>query len=238
MSLPVAILAGGKATRLRPLTEDMPKALVDVAGKPFVEHQLDLLKRHGFDRVVFCLGYLGEQVRSALGDGERLGMNISYVFDGEQLLGTGGALCQALPLLGEEFLVLYGDTYLNCDYAAVEAAFVSSGKPGLMTVFHNTNRWDRSNVFFQNGRIVRYDKRNPDPEMQHIDYGLGALRSRVFERYRAAANFDLGQIYQDLAAEGELDGFEVAERFYEIGTPESLEETRRYLKDHLKERMS
>jgi len=231
MSLPVAILAGGTATRLRPLTESIPKALVDVAGKPFAEYQLELLKRNGFKRIVFCVGYLGEKVEAALGNGDRWDMELSYVFDGEVLLGTGGALRKALPLLGEKFLVLYGDTYLDCDYAAVEAAFLSGGKLGLMTVFRNNNQWDRSNVFFVNGRVMRYDKRRPGPEMQHIDYGLGALQAKVFEDYPDDSVIDLAQIYQDLLARGELAGFEVTQRFYEIGTPSGLEETRRYLKE-------
>jgi N-acetyl-alpha-D-muramate 1-phosphate uridylyltransferase len=231
MSLPVAILAGGTATRLRPLTESIPKALVDVAGKPFVEYQLELLKRHGFTRIVFCVGYLGEKVRAALGNGDRWGMELSYVFDGEVLLGTGGALRKALPLLGEQFLVLYGDTYLDCDYAAVEAAFLNGGKLGLMTVFRNNNRWDQSNVFFVNGRIMRYDKRRRGPEMRHIDYGLGALQAEVFEDYPDGSVIDLAQIYQDLLARDELAGFEVTQRFYEIGTPGGLDETRRYLKE-------
>lgn len=231
MSLPVAILAGGPATRLRPLTERVPKALVDVAGKPFIEHQLELLHRHGFNRIVLCVGYLGEMVKAALGDGRRWGMDLNYVFDGETLLGTGGALRKALPLLGEKFLVLYGDTYLDCDYAAVGAAFVASGKLGLMTVFRNANRWDRSNLLFVDGRIVRYDKQHPDPEMQHIDYGLGALQAKVFDAYPADTKIDLAMIYQDLLARDELAGFEVSQRFYEIGTPAGLDETRRYLKE-------
>lgn len=231
MSLSVAILAGGTATRLRPLTERIPKALVDVAGKPFVRHQLELLHRHGYNRVVLCVGYLGEMIKAALGDGGGWGMNLSYVFDGERLLGTGGALRKAIPLLGEKFLVLYGDTYLDCDYAAVEAAFLKSGKPGLMTVLQNNNRWDRSNLFFVNGRIVRYDKRKPDSEMQYIDYGLGALQAKVLEGYSTDTVIDLAQIYQDLLARNELAGFEVTQRFYEIGTPEGLDETRRYLKE-------
>ena len=231
MNLPVAILAGGTAIRLRPLTERIPKALVDVAGKPFVEHQLDLLKRHGFKRVVFCVGFLGEQVKSTLGDGKRWGMDLHYVFDGETLLGTGGALRKALPLLGNKFLVLYGDTYLDCDYAAVEVAFLDSEKKGLMTVLQNNNRWDRSNLRFSDGRIIQYDKRHPNPEMQHIDYGLGALQSKVFDVYPVGAVIDLAVIYQDLLAQNALAGFEVTQRFYEIGTPEGLEETRRYLKE-------
>lgn len=229
MTLPVAILAGGLATRLRPLTARIPKALVDVAGKPFVEHQLDLLRRHGVKRIVLCVGYLGDMVEAALGDGSRWGIDLRYAFDGEMLLGTGGALHKALPLLGERFLVLYGDSYLDCDYAAVEEAFVASGKLGLMTVFRNADRWDRSNVVFTDGRIVRYDKRAPTPDMAYIDYGLGALQAKVFDAYPTETAIDLATIYQGLLARNELAGFEVMQRFYEVGSPAGLEETQRYL---------
>ena len=229
MTLAVGILAGGLATRLRPLTDRIPKALVTVAGKPFVQHQIELLQGQGFRRVVLCVGYLGDQVEEALGDGSRWGMELHYAFDGEMLLGTGGALRKALPLLGEKFLVLYGDSYLDCDYRAVEAAFIASGKLGLMTVFRNADRWDRSNVVFTDGRIVRYDKRAPTPDMAYIDYGLGALQAKAFEAYPTETAIDLAEIYQGLLARNELAGFEVTQRFYEVGSPAGLEETQRYL---------
>lgn len=230
MNLPVAVLAGGLATRLRPLTERIPKALVEVAGKPFVEHQLDLLRRHGVNRVVLCVGYLGEMVEAAVGDGSRWGIDVRYAFDGGTLLGTGGALRKALPLLGDKFLVLYGDSYLDCDYRAVEAAFIASGKLGLMTVFRNAGQWDRSNVVFTDGRIVRYDKRAHTPDMAYIDYGLGALQAKAFDPYPMETAVDLATIYQSLLARNELAGFEVAQRFYEVGSPAGLEETQRYLR--------
>ena len=229
MSLPVAILAGGLATRLRPITERIPKSLVEVAGKPFAAHQLELLRRHGSTEVVFCVGYLADQVQTALGDGSRWGMRLQYVFDGPTLLGTGGALRRALPRLGDAFLVLYGDSYLECDYAAVEQAFKDSGKLGLMTVYRNDDHWDRSNVLFSDGRILRYDKHSRTPDMRHIDYGLGAFRVEPFDHYAAEQAFDLAEVYQDLIAKDQLAGFEVAERFYEIGSPEGLEETRQHL---------
>jgi NDP-sugar pyrophosphorylase family protein len=229
MSLPVAILAGGLATRLRPLSETLPKSLVDVAGKPFIVHQLELLRRNGVTHLVLCLGHLGEQVKAELGDGSRWGMQIDYVFDGPVLLGTGGALRRALPWLGEAVFILYGDSYLECDYAAVEQAFRASGKLGLMTVFRNANQWDRSNVVFAGGRIQRYDKETRVPEMNHIDYGLGILQTAVLNRYPADQAFDLATVYQDLLEQNELAGYEVAHRFYEIGSPSGLEETRRYL---------
>ena len=229
MSLPVAILAGGLATRLRPLTVDVPKALVDVEGQPFAVRQLTLLRRNSLSRVVFCVGYLGEQIMAVLGDGRRWGMEIIYSFDGDRLLGTGGALRRALPILGDAFFVLYGDAYLDCDYAAVEAAFRASGRLGLMTVFHNAGQWDQSNVWFDDGRILRYDKRAPVPAMQHIDYGLGVLSARAFEAYRADSELDLATLYQDLLRMDQLAGFEAGQRFYEIGSQAGLEETRRYI---------
>jgi MurNAc alpha-1-phosphate uridylyltransferase len=228
MSLPVAILAGGLATRLRPMTERVPKALLEVGGKPFVEHQLELLRRNGLKRVVLCVGHLGEMVKAALGDGSRWGMDLNYVFDGEVPLGTGGALRNALPLLGESFFVLYGDAYLDCDYGAVEDGFKTSGKLGLMTVFRNADQWDRSNVLYIDGRILRYDKRHPTPDMQYIDFGLGVLQAKCLDLYPLNTPIDLASIYQDLLARGELAGFEVTKRFYEIGSPTGLHETERY----------
>jgi N-acetyl-alpha-D-muramate 1-phosphate uridylyltransferase len=229
MSLPVAILAGGLATRLRPLTERMPKILIDIQERPFAEHQLELLQKGGIRHVVYCVGHLGEQVQSALGDGSRWGMQFDYVFDGPRLLGTGGALRRALARLGDSFFVLYGDSYLPCDYSAVEAAFVNGGKRGLMTVCRNENRWDRSNVEFADGAICRYDKRVQTPTMRHIDYGLGVLRAAALERYSGDEPLDLASVYQDLLAEGELVGYEVAGRFYEIGSTAGIAELGEYL---------
>ena len=229
MSLPVAILAGGLGTRLRPHTERIPKALMEVALRPFVEHQLELLRRNGYSRVVFCLGYLGHLVKARLTQRHIMGMDLEFVFDGEQLLGTGGALRNALPLLGEQFFVLYGDSYLDCDYHAVESAFISSRKCGLMTVFANRNQWQRSNVLFDQGRILRYDKLQPTDAMQHIDYGLGALSAKAFDNYSSNTFLDLATVYQDLIVAQELAGYEVSQRFYEIGSIEGLAETGGYL---------
>ncbi len=228
MSLPVAILAGGLATRLRPLTAQVPKVLLEVAGKPFAVHQIELLQRHGFTEIVFCVGYLGEQVQLSLGNGHRWGVNLHYAFDVPAPLGTGGALRKALPQLGEAFLVMYGDTYLPCDFAAVERAFLASGKLGLMTVLLNDDLWDRSNVLFQEGQIVRYDKQQRFPGMRHIDYGLGALRARAFDAYQDGVFIDLATVYQDLQARDQLAGLEVTQRFYEIGSYAGLQETRQY----------
>jgi N-acetyl-alpha-D-muramate 1-phosphate uridylyltransferase len=230
MTLPVAILAGGLATRLRPLTERVPKSLLDVAGKPFAVRQIELLRQHGLTDIVFCVGYLGDQIEVALGDGAQYGVKLSYVSDGPQPLGTGGALRRALPLLKDAFLVLYGDSYLQCDYQAIVRAFHESGKDGLMTVFHNVSKWDRSNVIFRGGRIISYDKKAQSSQMRHIDYGLGVLKTCVVASYPAQTPLDLATIYQDLLAQNALAGFEVKHRFYEIGSVTGLEELREYFK--------
>jgi len=228
--LPVAILAGGLATRLRPVTDSIPKALIEVNGEPFLAHQLRLLRSRGIDRVVLCTGYLGEQVRGFAGSGENFGLHIDYTFDGPVLLGTGGALRRALPLLGDSFFVLYGDSYLPCDYAAVEEAFCRGGKSGLMTVFHNEGRWDSSNVEFSGGRILAYDKVRRTPRMRHIDYGLGAFRREALAGVPEDRPSDLAALYQDLLLHGDLAACEVSARFYEIGSPEGIRELEEYLR--------
>ncbi|HWQ52075.1 MAG TPA: nucleotidyltransferase family protein [Bryobacteraceae bacterium] len=226
---PVAILAGGLATRLRPYTETIPKSLVDVNGEPFLAHQLRLLSRQGVRRVVICSGYHGEMIEEYAGSGGRFGLEVLYSHDGETLLGTGGAIRKALPLLGERFFVLYGDSYLECDYGAVQQAFEASGRKALMTVYRNEGRYDASNIEFSGGAILAYDKQRRTPEMRHIDYGLGVFDESVFETVPAGVPCDLAGVYGDLLRRGELAGFEVARRFYEIGSFEGLEEFRRYM---------
>ncbi len=225
--LPAAILAGGLGTRLHPLTREIPKALVEVRGEPFIAHQLRLLRGRGLERVVLCLGHLGEQVRAFVQDGARFGLRADYSFDGPALLGTAGALRQALPLLGEAFFVLYGDSYLPCDYRAVEDAFRTAARPALMTVFRNDGQWDASNVEFEAGRILAYDKRNPTPRMRHIDYGLGVLTRSTLEAIPCP--YDLAALYQDLLRRGHLAACEVHKRFYEIGSFEGLHQLEQYL---------
>lgn len=227
-SIPIAILAGGLATRLRPLTERIPKALVEVAGRPFVDWQLELLATAGLQRVVFCVGYLGEMVEAHVGNGARFGLDVAYSYDGPKLLGTGGALKRALPLLGEKFLVLYGDSYLPIDYTAVADEFLKSGKPALMTVLKNEDRWDSCNVWMDGEEIRVYDKKARRPEMQHIDYGLTAFRSEVFSRSNAET-FDLAEVMSELVLKKEMSAFEVAERFYEIGSPPGIADLDAYL---------
>jgi NDP-sugar pyrophosphorylase family protein len=223
-SLPVAILAGGLATRLRPITEKVPKLLIEVAGEPFFSHQIRLLKAAGLTRLVLCVGYLGEKVVELYGDGSAWGVQIDYVFDGPKLLGTGGALIQALPKLGDAFYVLYGDSYLPIDYLAVGDFFLKSGQLGLMTVFENSERYDASNVQFEGGEIKIYDKKLKVPAMRHIDYGLGVFRAAAFDGFPRDAVVDLSVVQQTLLARRQLAGYEIKQRFYEIGSHAGLAE--------------
>ncbi len=226
---PVVILAGGLATRLGPLTRTVPKCLIEVAGEPFVFHQLRRLREQGIHDVVLCLGHLGELVVDLLGDGSQFGLNVSYSFDGPRLLGTAGGIKCALPKLSETFFVLYGDSYLDCNYADVQETYRTSGKLGLMTVFANEARWDASNVEYANGQILSYDKVQRTGAMRYIDYGLGVLHRRAFDNVPDGAPYDLALVYQDLLRTGQLAAFEATNRFYEIGSHEGLEETRQHL---------
>ena len=226
--LPVAILSGGLATRLRPATETIPKALIDINGEPFIAHQLRLLGRAGVERVVMCVGHLGDIIEEFAGDGRRFGLHVSYSRDGPKLRGTAGAVGNALPLLGERFLVLYGDSYLPCDYRAVEQTFIGCGLSALMTVFHNRNQGEISNVEFAGGEIAAYDKKTPTPAMEYVDYGLSAFHASVFSAGGEEAA-DLASLFQELIARRALAGLEVKERFYEVGSWEGIRALQRFL---------
>ncbi len=228
---PVALLAGGLATRLHPVTEKVPKLLVEVAGEPFFDHQLRLLRAAGLTRIVLCAGHLGGMIAAQYGDGARWGVSIDYSFDGPQLLGTGGALIRALPKLGGVFYVLYGDSYLPCDYQAAGRRLLASGQLGLMTVFENRGAYDASNVWFEDGRIRLYSKTQQLPQMRHIDYGLGVFRAAAFAGQPRDTAVDLAAIQAGLCARGELTGHEIKERFYEIGSPAGLKELDQLLRN-------
>jgi MurNAc alpha-1-phosphate uridylyltransferase len=231
VALPVAILAGGLGTRLGSSSANLPKALVPVAGEPFVAHQLRRLRSQGVERVVLLVGYRGEQIRDYIGSGSAFGIDIAYSFDGEKLLGTGGALRAALPLLGPRFGVTYGDSLLNLPIGTMRLAWRRSGLPAMMSVFRNMGRWDTSNVVFADGKLIVYDKRQRRPEMAYIDYGFGLLCEDVLRGHEVGETFDLADVYTDLSKRGRLAGYEVQQRFYEIGTPAGLAETENHIKE-------
>jgi NDP-sugar pyrophosphorylase family protein len=225
----VCILAGGLGSRLGSAVADLPKPLLPVAGRPFLFHQLDMLASHGAQRIVLSIGYRGEQIEDTVGDGSRFGLDVHYSHDGPSALGTAGAVRKALPLLGDRFLVLYGDTYLRIDYASVDRAAAASGLPALMTVLRNEGRWDTSNVEYADGRIIRYDKRTPSPAMAYIDYGLSVLTRDALSAGEANAS-DLSDVFTHLAERQLLAGYQATNRFYEIGTPSALAEAGEFLR--------
>ena len=221
---PVVILAGGLATRLRPITEKIPKALVEVGGRPFIVQQLQLLHSYGIRRVIISAWYKGEMIQELIGNGKRFDMDVKYAFDGEHPLGTGGAVRRAINLITGPFFVLYGDSYLPCDYTGIQTHFIGSKRLGMMTVFRNNGRWDASNVELKNGSIIRYDKKKSTPEMKYIDYGLGMFHPEAFMFLPNGQAADLADIYQKLLADQQLLAHEVKDRFYEIGSFEGLRE--------------
>jgi NDP-sugar pyrophosphorylase family protein len=229
---PVVVLAGGLGTRMEAVTPG-PKALVPVSGEPFAFHQLRLLASQGVRDVVYVIGHQGAELRERIDDGSEFALSVTYVDEGSELHGTGGALRVALDqgVLPEVFGVLYGDSYLPIDLAPIWAAFVSSGRPALMTVIRNADRWDRSNAVFHGGLVIGYDKR-PErrrPEMQWIDYGFSVVARAVVEGIPAGAVVDLGDVFRALSLRGDLAGYEVLERFYEVGSPDGLADLERHL---------
>ncbi|MGK5086336.1 nucleotidyltransferase family protein [Bdellovibrionota bacterium FG-2] len=232
------ILAGGLATRMRPLTEKVPKALLEAAGRPFADHQLTWLARHGVTEVVFSIAYKGEMIRKFVGDGSRWGLKVRYVDEGTELRGTAGALRLALDqgVLDPKFLMTYGDSFLPVDFGAVWNAFLASGAPALMTVFKNEGQWDTSNVVFRDGQIKLYDKFRTTPDaklMEYIDYGLSAFDRSVIEtRVPQVGKSDLAELFNALSLSGQLAGMEVKTRFYEIGSPQGLKDFDQWLAQH------
>ena len=226
----VAILAGGLASRLHPLTAVTPKSMLMVAGEPFIAHQLRLLSRQDLRDVVICGGHLVEQIQAFTGDGHRFGSRVRYSCDGPQLRGTGGAIRQALPLLGPRFFVLYGDSYLTAPFSPVLEAFAAADKPAMMTVLRNRGQWDASNIEFTSGAIIRYDKRAATTAMEHIDYGLSLFSAAIFVPSPESSAFDLSEVQQSLIAQRAMAAFEVKDRFYEIGSLSGLQQTDHFLR--------
>lgn len=220
------------ATRMRPVTERIPKALLEVAGEPFLAHQLRYLAGQGVRKVVMCVAHMADKIEAFAGNGRQFGLDLYYSHDGDKLLGTAGALRRARPLLGDQFFILYGDSYLPTDFTAVQRTFDDSGKMGLMTVFYNQGKYDGSNIHFEQGKILVYDKVNVTDAMKHIDYGLGLLRSSALDSIPTDVPVDLGTIYRKLLVDDQLAAHEIAERFYEIGSFQGWEETCHLLQQH------
>ncbi|MFA4848375.1 MAG: sugar phosphate nucleotidyltransferase [Methanoregula sp.] len=229
--LPVVILAGGLAKRLYPVTRTIPKALITVAGRPFIDHQLALLKEKGVKQVVLCIGNLGSHIEEFIEDGSRWGIEVQYSYDGDVILGTGGAIKKAIGILPDTFMIMYGDSYLDIDFDLVVQRFFAANFPVLMTVFQNQNEMDVSNIIMKDGRIVKYNKNKHDPAMNYIDYGLIVVRKEIFDSYPSQEPFDLSLVLSQSVDAGRVLPYEIKQRFYEIGSVQGIRETEDYIRN-------
>jgi len=229
MSIPVAIITGGLGTRLENKTLNKAKVLIDVAGEPFISRQLKYLSDQGLKDVVLCTAHLGKQIKDFVGDGSKFNLNVTYSDDGVKLLGTGGSIKKALNLLGKNFFILYGDTFLPINFLQVEKVYFQQKKPALMTVLKNKGRWDKSNAVFKN-KTLEYNKKNPKKNMNYIDYGLSIIDSVIFNSFPFNKTFDLADVFEDLSNKNMLAGLEIFDRFYEIGSINGLNDTINFFK--------
>ena len=225
------ILSGGLGTRLGSITEDVPKCLIPVNGKPFIHWQLEYLQEQGIKSVIICVGHLSEAVYEELKDKKNYDMKISFSNDGNDLLGTGGAIRKALEnFYVKNLFVLYGDSLLNIDMNDVSKAFISTDKPALMTIIKNSNDWDKNNINFYRNKILEYNKFKHSSDMKYIDYGLSVLSSSLLYQFPLGKKFELSKLLNKISLSGDLQGYEVHQRFYEIGSLKGLRETENYLR--------
>ena len=229
MTLPVAILAGGLGTRLGKKALNKAKVLIDVAGKPFISRQLNYLSDQGIKDIVICVGHLGNQIKNYIGNGSKYNLNVSYSDDSDRLLGTGGSIKKACQILGEHFFILYGDSFLPVNFSLIEKAYFQEKKPALMTVLKNKGRWDKSNAYFKD-KCVKYNKKKPQKNMDYIDYGLNIVRNSIFSDFPSNEVFDLADVFENLSNKSLLAGFEIYDRFYEIGSINGLNDTLEFFK--------
>jgi NDP-sugar pyrophosphorylase family protein len=227
---PVAILAGGLATRLRPISESIPKSMIEINNKPFIDWQLSLLSRRGITKVILCLSYKSQSIQKYVGDGSKFNLNVEYSFDGADQLGTGGAIKNALDLLGDKFMVLYGDSFLELDYLQAQKSFETCGKSAMMTIYENKNLFEKSNVKVKSLSSISYSKDKIDLENNYVDFGLTFFESTVFRSDKYKSKFELSDLCRDLSVNNQLAGFEVYNRFFEVGSFEGINDLANYLK--------
>ena len=230
MRLPIAILSGGLSKRLGKKAENIPKALLDISGKPFILRQLNYLKDQGFKNVVICTGHYGDKIKNFVGNGSQYNINVTYSDDGNKLLGTGGSIKKASTILDKNFFILYGDSFLPINFSKIEKVFFDQKKPALMTVLKNLNQWDKSNAYFKNKSVI-YNKKNPEKGMDYIDYGLNVVNNSIFDNFIENKNFDIAEVFENLSKNNLLAGHEVKERFYEIGSISGLNDTIKFFKE-------
>jgi N-acetyl-alpha-D-muramate 1-phosphate uridylyltransferase len=229
MTLPMVILAGGLATRLGDLSIHTPKSLIPIFGRPFIEWQIENMKDSGVSDFLICIGHLGEQISDYLGNGEKLGVNIEYSSDGPSPLGTGGAIIAAINRLPDYFMITYGDSYLPTNFNKIENHFFQLTTNALMTVYNNKEERERSNCYYRDGMVKKYSKRYFSQEMNYVDYGLTVVNKSVFDSISSQIKFDLSDTFEELSVKTDLPGYEILDRYYEIGSIQGIRELENYL---------
>jgi NDP-sugar pyrophosphorylase family protein len=225
----IVVLAGGKATRLYPLTKDIPKSMVKINSSPFINHQINLFKKNNIRDVVLCIGVFSDQIIDHVGDGSKFGVSVQYSIENEKkLLGTLGALIKAYDLLSDVFFVTFGDSYLEVNYQKIYDKFLHSNKMGLMTVYKNNNKHVASNTTIENGMVTKYDKSN-NCDFEYVDYGISIFRKDVLDFFPKNTNLDLTLLNQKLISIGELAAYEVEQKFYEIGSFKGIKDLENHL---------
>jgi len=218
------ILAGGLATRLRPLTETIPKSMLLINNKPFLQYQLELLKNNGITDIVLCVGYLHDQIEDYFKDGKIIGVNIKYSVERNDLLGTAGALKNAEDLLQDKFFLTYGDSCVFLDFREIWSHFNSYSELALLVVYKNYNKYDKSNVCLKGNKVSKYDKKAMDNNMVYIDYGVSLLRKNILRFIPDGTVYSLEDVFKEIIEQNSMLAFEAKERFYEIGSFKGLEE--------------
>jgi len=226
----VVILSGGLATRLNSLRLDVPKSMIEVGGEPFLLHQIELLKKNNLLDIILCIGHLGDQIVNYFGNGERFGVNIKYSWEEDKLLGTGGAVKKAAHLLEDRFIVMYGDSYLDFNYNRYIKYFYGARVLALMAVYLNNDTIDKSNVTYRNGQITNYDKRGKQRLNYYIDYGATILSKKLLNLIPDKEFYDLSDLFTELSNKKMLFGYEISNRFYEIGSVKGIRDFEKYLK--------
>ena len=223
------ILCGGLATRLGKITKNIPKSMVKIKNKPFLEYQIEILKKRSIKDIVLCVGHLSDQIEQYFGNGENFGVNIKYSYDGDKQLGPIGALKNAEDLLKEDFFIMYGDSYIDVDFQQISSFFKKHDKLGLMVVYKNFNKYDKSNLIIKDNIIIAYGEKERTEDMVYIDYGTSILSKKSMKLIPKNTFYSTGQLFTDLISKGELIAFEVKNRFYHIGNPDALEEFNNYI---------
>lgn len=227
----VVIFCGGLATRLGSLSKHIPKSMIEVQGKPFLSYQLDQLKHHKITDVVLCVGHLSKHIQSYFKDGSDFGVHITYSYDTEKLLGPIGALKHAEPHLTSTFFTLYGDSYVFVNYKDIHSYFKEKKAKALMTVYHNNDKYDQSNLVINNDRVIQYGGQKT-AKMTYIDYGVSLFHKSILDDIPNNAFCSTADFYTKVVQKHQLYAYEVDTRFYHIGTPTALTEFKTYIQEN------